>query len=125
MFLRCLPKGPKNSGICHKFVKSRDTRSGPKRHHWCLCSQSSHTQSLPQLSLMSQKQGSATLLLLTFPCLQHICLCACILLLLGYAAGFAYLLFLQDSRFYYSSSKKEQLAESGNSNANSKARQRS
>lgn len=87
-------------------MKSRDTENGPKRHLWHLCSPGPCTQRLPQLSLVSQKQGSATLLVLTFPQLQHICLCACILMGLDYAASFTYLLFLQDSRFYYSSSKK-------------------
>lgn len=55
MFLRCLPKGPKTSGICHEFVKNRRTENGPKRDLWHLCNHSPHTQSLPQPSLMSQK----------------------------------------------------------------------
>lgn len=67
MFLRCPPKGPKNSGICHRFVKNTDTENGPKRDLWRLCSPSPRTQSPPQLSLMSQKQGGAALLVLTFP----------------------------------------------------------
>lgn len=119
MFLRCLPKGPKTSGICHEFVKNRRTENGPKRDLWHLCNHSPHTQSLPQPSLMSQKarewnSPGAHLPLAAahlFVCLHTWCWVMLQVWLFCYFCG-----------FYYSSSKKQQLKESGSSNANSKGK---
>lgn len=65
MFLRCPPKGPKNSGICHEFVKNTDTENAPKGNLQRLFSLSPRTHSTPQLSLISRKQTGAARVVFT------------------------------------------------------------
>lgn len=125
MFLRCLPKGPKNSGICHEFVKNRDTKNGPKRAFWRLCSQSPRTQSLPSSASCPKSRGVQPSWCSPSPC------CSTSVCVLAYSWCWGMLqallicYFCRTADFTTGPQKKQQLTESGNNNANFKARHRS